>query len=67
MREIKLSAALQQGAVVWTASAVNNDGEAVYGSTGESKTALDALMLLAQQLYTRVDDLEDRLAEHYGA
>lgn len=66
MREIKLSAALQQGEVVWTASAVN-DGDVEYSSMNIPKTALDALMLLTQELYARIHDLEARLLEHYGA
>jgi hypothetical protein len=66
MREIKLSAALQQGEVVWTASAVS-DGDVQYSSMNTPKTAIDALMLLTQQLYARVHDLEARPLEHYGA
>jgi len=65
MREIKLSAALQQGEVVWTASAVN-DGDVQYSSVSTPKTAIDALMLLTQQLFARVHDLEASLEEHHG-
>lgn len=63
MREILLVAQLQEGNVVWTASAAK-DGEVEYQSHDitdvgpNPKTALDALMRLTQGLYERIHALE---------
>ncbi len=66
MREISVTAALTNGVIAWTANA-SDDGE-IQHDTGSfaAATPLDALFLLASELYDRINDLEERIQDHYS-